>query len=385
MKILLFSAMYPPIRTGTSFYAKNIETALCKKGHQVKVITLVNKDSDVSLNSEVVIKLSAVHFPLKNYFKHFRIASVFPLNYIKAFKLAKEFQPDVILLINHYLDLAFIACYVAHRLNLPLYISVGTQLQSLNPVRNRILNILDRLICGTLIFPNAKKIIAWDKEIERYINEVHKNRFSQKQVIIPFGVNGNPDDFERAEKCYDLRQQLIGVGGVIDHRNYLFQVRVFKELLSIFPEYDFKIIGHVYNKDALNTAKKMGIADKVIFMGEQPHDIVLKEMSNSDLHWMMLDGLYKGLGTANLEAMLLGVPVVSNIPENLFGEGTLVDMESFIHTDGRTVDVILTKLISVLKSKEKREFIGLNGKRFVIENMNWEKIAEAMTHLFDNE
>ena len=382
MNILIVTAMYPPIRTGTSFYSKNLADSFHKAGHKITVVTAKNPDIDSDNDPYPVIRLTAFYINLRNYFKHLRFVSFFPQNYYRMLKIIRKHRPDVILLINHYLDIAFPAIFSSMYFKIPLVISVGTQLQSLNPVRNRILNILDYLICGYMVLPFAKKIISWDREIERYLNEIHNKRFANKSVIIPFGANGNLDIFSIYKHSYEIKNQILGVGALIDHRNYVFQVEVFKELLNQFPEMRLKIIGNIYYKEAVMLVEKYGIHGRVIFMGEQPHEVVLSEMKKSDIHWMMLDGNYKGLGTSNLEAMLLGVPIVSNIPDQLFGTGSLVDMESFIYTDGKSKEIIINKLSHVLKSKKERSEIGKNGQKFVKEKMNWRIVAEEMQKLF---
>ncbi len=382
MRILLVAAMFPPIRTGTSYYSKNLAESLQRAGHKVTVVSASNTDVQTEEPGLTIHRLAALQINLKNYFKHLRITAFFPQNYLRLVRLVKQERPDVILLVNHYLDIAFPAIVASKLSGVPLVVSVGTQLQSLNPLRNKILRFLDYIICGFLVFPHARKIISWDAEIERYINEVQCNRFANRSVIIPFGVNGDPEDYAAYDHSYELHRQIIGVGSVIGHRNYTFQVEVFKELLDRFPDLKLKIIGHIYNDEALNLARNYGIADRVEFMGEQPHEVVLSEMNRSDIHWMMLDGDYKGLGTANLEAMLLGLPIVSNIPDGLFGEGSLNDMEHFIRTDGRNKDAVLEKITLVLESRGARENIGRAGQSFVRENMNWPNVVSQFVSLF---
>ncbi len=381
MNILLVSAMYPPVRTGTSFYSKNVNNALKMRGHDVTVVTVKMDDENRNASGDE-IRLSSIHFNIKNFFKHFRISSFVPRNYFRISKTVKEKKPDVILLVNHYLDIAFLAVFASIVYKIPLVISVGTQLQSVNPVRNKILNIFDYLICGFLVFPFTEKIISWDKEIERYINTVHRRRFKDKSVIIPFGVNGDIEVYKKHRHSYDLHNQIIGVGAVIDHRNYKFQVELFNRIKAGFPDMKLKIIGHVYNDEAARLAEKYGLENSVSFLGEQPHEVVLNEMMKSDLHWMMLDGEYKGIGTSNLEAMLLGVPVILNIPDNLFGKGTLKDMSDFIYTDGISIDPIEDKIIKLLNDKKMRESIGSSGKIFVEKYMNWDSVALKMEELF---
>jgi len=374
--------MFPPIRTGTSFYSNNIAQTLYNQGHHIVVATVKNMDVSTENYSFAVFRLKAIHINVKNYFKHLRFSSVYVSNYKNLLKITKDNDIDAILLVNHYLDIAFPAIYVSRKLKKPLFISVGTQMQSLNPFKNKILRILDRIICGRLIFPFSKNIISWDGEIDRYIKEVQRKKIAQKSVIIPFGVNGDISQFNNYHHDYTITGQIIGVGAIISQRDYLFQLKVFKELLNDFPSLKLKIIGHIYIQSPLYLADELRIRDKVEFIGELPHEQVINEMKNSAIHWMMLSANYVGLGTATIEAMLLGIPSVSNVPENLFGKPILKDMKNYIFTDGFNTEETVKKISIIIKNQELREKIGQGGKKFVQENMNWDKVAGEMVTLF---
>ena len=370
--------MFPPIRTGTSFYSKNIADAVVKNGHQVTVVTVSNADAVQGGYNFPVHRLSAIHFPVKNYFKHLRFCSLSIKNYSRLWRVADDMSADVIVLVNHYLDIAFPAIFASLKNKISLIVSVGTQLQSLNPFRHKILNILDKIICGTFIFPFCQKIISWDREIERYIREVQGEGIVKKSVIVPFGVNGDIAEYQQHHHSYEHHHQILGIGAVIDHRNFLFQIRTFKEILALYPSMHLKIIGHVYIDSPLQLVKELQLQDKITFAGELPHEQVLHELKNSDLHWMMLTSKYTGLGTSNLEAMLMGVPIISNIPEDLFGENVLRDMTDYIYTDGKSIEAIVSKLQQVLSGIHVRREIGQNGRAFVQEHMNWDTIAQKL-------
>ena len=103
MKICIMSGMYPPIRTGTSFYTANLSNALKKAGHQVSVICL-QSDEPVQ-DEDDVTRLPALKIPLY-FFKHFRIVSCYPGNYLRVWRILKKNAPDAIILVNQYLDIA---------------------------------------------------------------------------------------------------------------------------------------------------------------------------------------------------------------------------------------------------------------------------------------
>ena len=383
MNILVVTAMFPPIRTGTSFYSKNLSESLTRLGHNVTLVTLKNSEEPEDNYPFEVIRLKAIHLNVKNYFKHLRIASLFLSNYSALVKIIRERDTDIILLVNHYLDIAFPVVYASKKTKIPFVVSVGTQMQSLNPFRNRILNMLDRLVPGKLVFPYCRNIISWDREIHRYIENVQSNKIVKKSVIIPFGVNGDPAVFAGYKHPYSVVSQILGVGAIIDQRDFLFNIRVFKELLTFFPGLKLKIIGHVYNTAPVKLTTELGLEDKVEFLGEQPHNVVLDELQNSTIHWMMLSGEYVGLGTSTIEAMQMGLPVISNVPENLLGKSLLKDMENYVYTDSKDIENTVNKIKLVLDSESLRQKIGLNGKKFVEENMNWNIVAEKYTELFN--
>lgn len=385
MNVIIVSAMFPPIRTGTSFYTKNLAQHLSNRGWNVTVVAADNKDLRCEDFPFKVVKLSSIHINLRSYFKHLRFCSFNPSNYRQLVKIAAEHKADLIILVNHYLDIAFPAIWTSRKLKIPLVVSVGTQMQSSNPIMNAILRFLDRLICGRLIFPNVKAIISWDSEIERYIREVQRPKIAQKSVIIPFGPNGDTALSLDFKKDYSKKSRVIlGVGAVISQRNYLFHIKVMQHLLKYEPNLTLRIVGHQYTQQPKLLAEELGISANVQFLGELPHAQVLEEMRSADIHWMMLSASFVGLGTATLEAMALGIPVVSNSPENLIGAGRLKDMENYIFTDGINPVEFANKLWPIMEDSKALETIGLGGRNLVCQYLNWNFVASEYSRMADH-
>lgn len=386
MRLLIITAMFPPVATGTSFYSKNLAEALKAAGHSVLLVTTRNNNADTNETySFPVNRIKAWHFPLKNFFKHLRFCSLIPSNYTFIRRIAKEYHPDAIILINHYLDIVFPTIFAARITRAPLYISIGTQLQSLNKFRNRILRFSDRLIVGRFILPSATRIVSWDREIERYITEVHRKKNYSKSIIIPFGVNGDLKKYDSFYNDYNDTKQILGVGAIIGHRDYIYQLKVFAELAKDYPDLIFKIIGNQYIDRPRKYVEQLGLSTRVQFTGEIPHDKVLNEYKKSFCHWMMLNGEYVGLGTSTLEAMLMGIPVVSNVPENLFGFGELKDMLSYIRTDGLSIETDVKKLKQLIENQQQRRTIGQNGREFVKKHLNWQNVAQQYISMIEED
>ncbi len=380
MNIVIITAMFPPTRTGTSFYTANLSRELACIGNNVSVITVDHVDGDLTSSRNKrnynVYTIPALSVSIKNVFKYLKICSVLPSSYYKINKIVRASKPDVILLVNHYLDIAFPAIFASIINKVPLVCSVGTQLQSCNPLRNEILNVFDKLICGNMVFPFCEKIIAWDEEILRYLHEIHGKQVTDKCEIVNWGVNGDHAEMLSHEHDYSLHNQIIGVGAVSEQRDFASLVEAFSIIAIDYKDLKLKIIGHVYYNAAVRLAQELGIAERVIFAGELPHEQVLAEIKRSDAYFVSLTAKYVGLGTASIEAMLMGIPIIANIPAKLLGKKTLNDMDDIILCYKLTPIEIANKIRLLLDSEPLRRRIGENGRNFVNRHLNWPKIAK---------
>jgi glycosyltransferase involved in cell wall biosynthesis len=98
-----------------------------------------------------------------------------------------------------------------------------------------------------------------------------------------------------------------------------------------------------------------------------------------------LCGKYVGLGMATIEAMLMGVPVISNVPENLLGDNKLRDMHNYVYTDGKTINKDVDNICKIIYDKQLRKVIGKNGKEFVQKYLNWDSVAEQFKHIIQED
>lgn len=377
MNILVVGGMFPPMRTGTAFYTHNLAQALAARGHHITVVTL-GSDIKNEPGGLDVRRLPALRVPIAGFFKHFQLCSLRPGTWLQLTRVANETASDAILLVNHYLDIAFPAALAAHRRRIPLVCSVGTQLQSLNKRRDRLLNALDRLICGRLIFPFCDSVVAWDTQIRKYLSDVHGEPVIHKTVIVNYGVNGNISDFLLHKHDYRFKGVILGVGAVSEQRSFVPLVRAFAILASDFPQMQLRIVGHVYYDEAMRVAAELGVADRTVFVGELPHEGVLKEMCGADALYSSLTGKYVGLGTATIEAMLLGVPTVANTPLDLLGKEPLVEGVHLIHLPNTEPEEICEQIRRLLNDEALRQRVGVGGREFVRQHLNWEVVARDM-------
>jgi len=380
VKILVVGGMFPPMRTGTAFYTRNLALALQSHGHQVEVVTLGDVGTGID-DGLTVHRMAAISLPLAGFFKHFRLCAWNPANWWRLYRIARRSGVEAILLVNHYLDIAFPARFAAWLNRIPLVCSVGTQLQSLNPLRNRILNVLDRLVCGLLVFPGCTRVVAWDTQIRQYLQDVQGKQILRKVVIVNYGVNGDPDRLLSRQHNYETNDEILGVGAVSEQRSFVPLVKACAQLAPKYPQLRLRIVGHVYYDAASRLAAELGMADRIEFVGEMSHEQVIAQMQRATVFYSSLTGQYVGLGTATIEAMLLGLPTVVNTPLDLLGTGVLVDRQHLIQCTSDDPAEIAARLELLLADADLRRRVGEGGRAFVNQYLNWDVVAQKMANV----
>lgn len=150
-------------------------------------------------------------------------------------------------------------------------------------------------------------------------------------------------------------------------------------ILERSPDVRFLIVGgsSVSEKqEAIKTVKEAGLADKFIFTGLVSYERVPFYINASDV-CVVLPSIYlERAGGSPLklcEYMACKKPVVTiRRPEyDIVGKvnaGLVVDSES--------PQEIADAITRLLESQELRQEMGKNGRRYVVENRSWQKVAE---------
>ncbi len=156
--------------------------------------------------------------------------------------------------------------------------------------------------------------------------------------VIPSGVD--TDLFAPAEKDPDL---LLAVGRMIPKKSPLTTIAAFARAAADHPSKRLEMIGDgPLLEPAKAEAARLGVAERVVFLGLQPHDVVRAKMARASVflqHSVVdADGNEEGLPIAIQEAMASGAVVISTrhagIPDAVESgvDGLLVaegDLEGF--------------------------------------------------------
>ena len=391
MRVLLLSNWFPPVISGSSHYAKSLAQALTAHGLEVRVVTLNWEESDSVSDSDVsfpVHRLPVMRIPrLPLFYNLERMGFAFtPNNSRRLQRLIDPFHPDVLHCVNHLFDTNFLAVKAARSAGIPLVGSITTPVQHQNPLIQKFYHALDFATIGWFGVRRWDGIVSLDRTVHDYVGRVYGPEAQARSQVIPFGVRlDSAAQYDDSSIARSVRPQILMLGHIHPFRNPVELVRAMPWVLKEIPEARLILAGRVDLQEPVRVAHALGLTeDQVEFRGETPHRESVRLMKESHVFTSWVTGPYPSLGTAPVEAMLCRTPVVSDVPEDLFGEGGLRDGENILLVNSKNPPAIARVLIRLLKEEPLRRKIGEGGRRFVVEYLDWGRIAAQMERFYES-
>jgi len=388
MRILLISNWFPPVVSGSSFYAQSLAQTLQARGHRVTGVTLdwgeeYKPAPDLGFP---VHRLSVIRIPKLPIFYNLRLMGfAFTLqNYKRLRLLIRENRPDIIHYVNHIFDTNLLSTWLAKREGVPIVGSITTPIQHEKAWIQHLLTWLDRATVGWWGVQKWDGIVSLDQQVHDYVGSIYGRKAQARSTVIPFGVRfGSMEHYENGAVPKSQRPQILMVGHMHSFRNPVQLIRAMPHVLKEIPNARLVLAGRIDIQEPLQAARHLGLTkDQVEFLGATAHDKTLQLMKTSQVfaHW--LTGPYLALSTVGMEAMLCGTPVVTDLREDLFGKGKLKNGENIILVNSKDPGSIAASLIRLLKDENLCQRIGAAGRRFVQEHLDWNRIAEQMENFY---
>lgn len=389
LRILFISNWFPPVVSGSSFYAKSLAESLRSRGHEVEVVTLDWGEEyapDPGLPFPVV-RLPVLRIPRLPLFYYLRLMgfAFTPQNVKRLKHLIVQYRPDILHQVNHIFDTSFLTAHVAKSLGIPLVGSITTPIQHQNPWVQKLYHLADAWLIGKWGVGNWDGVVSLDRTVHDYVGRVYGPEVQKRSVVIPFGVRlemiqryGAPPPPRPPS-----RPQILMAGHMHPFRNPTQLIRAMKYVLAEVPDARLILAGRGDLEEPRKSAREMGFTEEQVkFLGETPHLETIELMKTSQVFVTWVTGPYRSLGTAPLEAMLCGVPVVSDLPEDLFGEGRLQNGANIILVNSKDPRSVAQNLIRLLKDEGLRERVGSRGREFVSSFLSWDEIAKEMEQFY---
>jgi glycosyltransferase involved in cell wall biosynthesis len=247
-----------------------------------------------------------------------------------------------------------------------------------------IMNLVDRTTVGWFGVRRWDGIVSLDHTVHEYVGKLYGSQAQAASVVIPFGVR--VECMSLYDSCSVVKSkhpQILMVGHIHPFRNPVQLVRAIPLVMKVVPGVRLVLAGRVDLQEPVRVARELGLTtDQVQFLGETPHEEIIRLMKTSHVFANWVTGPYRSLGTAPMEAMLCETPVMNDLPENLFGEGKLRNGENIVLVNSRDPQSIANALVGLLEDENLRQRIGSMGRRFVLEHLSWDSIAAQMERFY---
>ncbi len=141
-----------------------------------------------------------------------------------------------------------------------------------------------------------------------------------------------------------------------------------------------------YRADLAERARRIGVADAVVFTGGVPHADLPAHYAAGDVFAMPCrtrrGGLdVEGLGIVFLEASATGLPVLAG--DSGGAPDAVLDGETGYLVDGRDVPAIAERLVTLLQDAPLRARLGAAGRAWVERDWQWALLAARLRGLLE--
>jgi GalNAc-alpha-(1->4)-GalNAc-alpha-(1->3)-diNAcBac-PP-undecaprenol alpha-1,4-N-acetyl-D-galactosaminyltransferase len=321
------------------------------KGWKVDIILLLNNRCEYELNKNVSI------IPICNQTKT-RLRQL--PNWISSIrKYVKENKPDrIVSFIARINIITIISC-----IGLKQSITVSERNDPTKDGRGILVKI------GTnLLYPFSNKVVFQTK----WAQSCFSNRVQRKSVVISNPVHVLFE--EKEKKC----KKIVSVGRLIEQKNHSLLINAFKIVHNLYPEYKLYIYGEGRLRDSIERQIDELELTNFVFL---PGNVSEVHKRISDAEMFVLSSDYEGLSNALLEAMMMGLPIIST---NCAGANEIIsNNQNGLLVELGDCNQLAQAMIQLINDKKVAKILGEKGKKAVeymkTENIitNWEQTIES--------
>ena len=238
-----------------------------------------------------------------------------------------------------------------------------------------------------LVIRRADVITVISNYLKDFVKKISK---SEKVYLIPNGVELKQFPIANFQlPIIEKEKTIITVSRLVEKNGIGDLIRAFhiltKNLKPDTHNLKLLIVGDGPQREELfNLADELGVKDKVEFAGTIPNQDIYKYLAASFV--FVRPSLSEGLGTAFLEAMAAGLPVVATpvggIPDFLKDPSTHSGQATGLFCRVNDPEDIAEKINRILTDDDLRNRLILNGRKLVEEKYTWDKIALEFEKLY---
>ena len=379
MRIGIFTDTYRPQVNGVVSSITTLEKELRKLGHKVYIITTT--DPDVTGVEPNVLRIPSIEF---------KPAPQYRLGLLYSAKIIKKIEKLNLDIMHSHTEwgVGTFARFTASKLEIPLvhtyhtlyeyythYIFKGHMINQ----AKKIAAVISKYYCekcDALIVPTRKvEDILYSYDVDKNMNIIPTGLYVDKF----YRENYTDEDREFIKESYGITDNdflCVYIGRVAEEKSIDVLIDMFSKINN--PNYKFMIVGKSYGSigDKLKEqAKNLGIEDRVIFVGEIPHDNVAIYYQIGDV--FLNASISETQGLTFVEAMVAKVPVNARFDKNL--EDLLVKNDAGLVY--KNEEEFIENIKKLKEDKEFRDKI-INNAFEVSKDYTAEKFGERVEALY---
>jgi glycosyltransferase involved in cell wall biosynthesis len=382
MRIALTSSFFRPKTSGSAHFSAGLAAELAALGHEVLVFTCTPGDraDDAKLPYRVV-RLPALNANLGRFSYGYEIPFCTPRGVLTLWRELRAFRPDVLHVNEQFFDLSVWAGLWGRRHGVPRVMTLHTAFTHNVAWIHAALRAVDATIVSWCLAICDPTLVTIDKFMDRYAAQ----RFPRRHrdfVAIPVKpdvfTGGNPS-ITRADLDLSDRPAVLSLGHVIPLRDRLLLVEALPAVLAEVPDLALVVVGRVYDERFLREAEALGVRDAVITTGEVPHERVRDYVALATLECHETQSY--GLGTASLEVMGSGLPVVAVVDDDNFPGFALEDRRHLVLARPDPAS-LAAGILALLRDPELRARVAAGGRELILDHFQIRRVAEDYVTLY---
>lgn len=288
-------------------------------------------------------------------------------------RIIEQFQPDI-LFCHHTLPNGWMIAHLPPHLQKPI-ITLDHDFDEVEDA-----NVFkSRRTAMQFVAKRAWAMLAVSKRMENSLRHLFPNTQTFTQHIgidpLPATLFNHPRPAHLSGKTIILTCALFA-----ERKGIPLLVEAFGQIVNQYPNAVLRIVGSGSEEEKIrNTINQLGLTENVQMVGKKPHQEVLQEMVWADC--FALVGWNEPFGMVYLEAMAAGKPILC------CNDCGITDViQSGIHgcvVPPKDVAATAVALLQLLSNQAKRQEMGYNAQRLILEKLTWDAKTKELIALFE--
>lgn len=378
MRIAVVNNFFPPRVGGSAHLSDALARGYARAGHEVLVVTAAYRDAPMEEERDGlrIVRLPAFMLP------ETKLSIAFDISFTsrpslpgRMRRLLDGFRPDAVHQHGQFFDLTWASGWYSRRHRTPTLLSIHTRLENPQARYAGVFRMLDATMVKPAMRLHKPRLVVMDVLMDEYIKARYRGAYSGLEYI-PVGVDpgwvgGGDATLVRERHGLGDAPVILSVGHVIPLRDRITLVEALPKVLADAPETRLLVVGRVYYDRFQARARELGVDHAVVCAGavpksDIPHYLAAATVESHEQGF--------GMGTASLEAMAAGVPVVGPVRPDNFPGIDLVDGGNAFLTALGDPDAMADKILAAIRDPAATAAVSKAAQELIHQHFTLDRV-----------